>query len=331
MSSVSQFFRSGLRPTPTKSKPGAEPRPCDADARALGAAGRPRGAPDRRRPGRGRGFRRLRPGPKSLRRRLAAVLGRDRRSERRRKARPGHRQLQGLQRRHGAARRRLRRLRAAPGSAFDVGSTHPRSVAIGDLNGDGKPDLVTANPSTQRHGAARRRLRRLRRCPGQPLRRRHVPDSVAIGDLNHDGKPDLVTADSATTTSRCCSDDGYGSFAAPGSPFAAGPDPISVAIGDLNGDGKPDLVTANARSNNVTVLLGNGSGGFAPGSHLRRRQRPGLGRDRRSQRRRKARPGHRQLRLQRRHGAARRRLRRLRPWAAPSASARSRTRSRSAI
>ena len=37
-----------------------------------------------------------------------------------------------------------RRLRCAPARSYATGHT-PLSVAIGDLNGDGKPDLVTAN------------------------------------------------------------------------------------------------------------------------------------------------------------------------------------------
>src|SRR5438445_729892 len=79
-------------------------------------------------------------------------------------------------------------------TAVDYGAhPAPESVSIGDLNRDGKPDLVVANFNTSdvsvllgagdgtfgtavNYGA-------------------HTgPASVAIGDLNGDGKPDLAVA-----------------------------------------------------------------------------------------------------------------------------------------
>ena len=152
----------------------------------------------------------------------------------------------------------------APGSAYDVGfDTQPRSVAIDDLNGDGKPDLVTANHASNNvtvllnngNGTF---------APGSAFAVGTNPNSVAIDDLDHDGNRDLVTANYGSNNVTVLLNNGNGTFA-PGGTFAAGPTPISVAIGDLDGDGKPDLVTANHNSWNVTVLLGNGSGSFALG------------------------------------------------------------------
>ena len=74
----------------------------------------------------------------------------------------------------------------------------PYSVAIGDLNGDGKPDLATAN-----FDAASTVSVLLNRGDGSFQAKRdyatgRYPHSVAIGDLNGDGKPDLATANSAS-------------------------------------------------------------------------------------------------------------------------------------
>jgi hypothetical protein len=70
---------------------------------------------------------------------------------------------------------------------------HPEDVAIGDLNGDGKPDLATANYfansiSVLLNRGDGRFEARLDYATG------NAPWSVAIGDLNGDGKSDLATA-----------------------------------------------------------------------------------------------------------------------------------------
>ena len=77
--------------------------------------------------------------------------------------------------------------------SFGTGSG-PYSVAVGDFNGDGKSDLVSADHSEQhRERAARQRQRNV---SGQAvLRHGSGPHSVAVSDLNGDGKSDLVTAD----------------------------------------------------------------------------------------------------------------------------------------
>src|ERR1039458_1289360 len=155
----------------------------------------------------------------------------------------------------------------APGSPFAVG-TSPRSVAVGDFNGDGKPDLALANESSNNvtvlldDGSGG-----FTAAPGSPFAAGANPFFVAVGDFNGDGKPDLAVANWSSNNVTVLLGNGSGGFtAASGSPFAVGLLPISVAVGDFNGDGKPDLAVANEASNNVTVLLGNGSGGFTAAS-----------------------------------------------------------------
>jgi FG-GAP-like repeat/PASTA domain/FG-GAP repeat len=140
--------------------------------------------------------------------------------------------------------------------------TNSQSVAIGDLNGDGKPDLVTANLEARTVSVLANR--------GQGTFRAKLdygtganPISVAVGDLNGDGKLDVATANAGENvgTVSVLLNRGDGGFQA-GLDYATGGDNRSVAIGDLNGDGKLDLATANG---GVSVLLNRGDGSFLAG------------------------------------------------------------------
>jgi hypothetical protein len=135
-------------------------------------------------------------------------------------------------------------------------------VAIGDLNGDGKPDLVLAS-----RGANAVSVLLGDGSGNFGVQRHHVtglnPFSVAMGDLNRDGKLDLVVAEEGHNSVLALLGNGDGSFVEASEPLA-GSNPYSVAVGDLNGDGKPDLAVANSGSNSVSVLLGNGDGTFMP-------------------------------------------------------------------
>src|SRR2546426_4810219 len=87
---------------------------------------------------------------------------------------------------------------AAPFLSFDTGDAS-NSVAIGDLNGDGKPDLVTANLVSSTVSVL------LGNGDGSFEAKTDFETGsgttcVAIGDLNGDGKPDLATSNFFTST-----------------------------------------------------------------------------------------------------------------------------------
>ena len=151
----------------------------------------------------------------------------------------------------------------APARSYATGRA-PDSVAIGDLNGDGTPDLATANYGYRADSVSVL----LNRGDGSLRAKRDYTtglhsNSVAIGDLNGDGKPDLATANWGADSISVLLNRGDGSFQRK-LDYATEGDPHSVAIGDLNGDGKPDVATADDRANRVSVLLNRGDGSFQP-------------------------------------------------------------------
>jgi len=145
---------------------------------------------------------------------------------------------------------------------FATGSG-PRSVAVADLNGDGRPDLIVAN-----YGSNTVSVLLNTTAPGattpsfaaqQTFATGYGPKSVAVADLNGDGRPDLIVAnEESNTVSVLLNTTAPGattpSFAAQHT-FATGSLPVSVAVADLTGDGRPDLIVANERDNSVSVLL----------------------------------------------------------------------------
>ncbi len=145
----------------------------------------------------------------------------------------------------------------APKVDYTTG-TDVRGVAIGDLNGDGKMDIATANATSANVSVF------LNTGTGSLATKvdystANNPRYVEIGDMNGDGKPDLVVSGLnggvAVLLNR-----GDGTFATRVS-YASGTHQ-EVAIGDLNGDGKMDIAVANGSTQSVSVLLNSGSGIF---------------------------------------------------------------------
>ncbi len=146
-----------------------------------------------------------------------------------------------------------------------VTETSPIGVAVGDLDGDGKPDLAVVNvglysvsvyKNTSVAGA-------ISFAPRVNYGTGNFPYGVAIGDVDGDGKPDLVVVNAnsnSVSVFRNTGTIGTVAFAAK-TDYAVGGTPYAVVIGDVDGDGKPDLATANGTTNTVSVLRNTSSSG----------------------------------------------------------------------
>lgn len=143
-------------------------------------------------------------------------------------------------------------------ATYSTGGDFCVRLAVGDLNGDGRPDLVTVNQTSNTLSV----LLNSATTPGTFAAAvtyatgGMLPRGVAIADVNADGRPDVVVG------SRSGSGIGVllNSATTPGTlraavAYAPNTSVDDVAIGDLNGDGRPDIAAASYGSSTVVVLL----------------------------------------------------------------------------
>jgi hypothetical protein len=170
-----------------------------------------------------------------------------------------------------------------PAVSYNSGGQSTIAVALGDINGDGKVDVVVAS-NCDRNGDCSHGTVAVLLGNGDGTFQTAVsynsdgeyPQYAALADVNGDGKPDLLVPNACTSASDCANGsvsvllgNGDGTFQSALSFSSSGEGAESIAVADVNGDGKPDLLVANVcasandcTSGSVSVLLGNGDGAF---------------------------------------------------------------------
>jgi hypothetical protein len=157
----------------------------------------------------------------------------------------------------------------------------PDAIAVGDFDGDGRPDIAVAVGSLSfastgppgvyvLYGQADGTFTAPVQIDGSVL-----PQSVAVADINGDGRADLAVVDFGPGNGNGALHVYLGNanrtFTAAATPVTAGATRFSaVAFGDVNGDGKQDLLvgatvpgaTFGSATSNLYTFLGNGDGTF---------------------------------------------------------------------
>jgi hypothetical protein len=138
------------------------------------------------------------------------------------------------------------------------------SVAVGDLNGDHKPDLAIVTAQFFASGAGTLSIF-LGNGDGTFQAQKIIfpgliaaVQEIAIADLNRDGKADLAFTlqdESGNSMLAVALGNGNATFSTPVLYPVGGSQ--SLAVGDVNGDGIPDIVTSG-----VSILFGDGKGAF---------------------------------------------------------------------
>src|SRR5271157_19069 len=137
----------------------------------------------------------------------------------------------------------------------------PSSVAAGDLNGDGKLDLVVANFDAGKISVLLGQGNGRFATPvDYPVGRQFA--FVLLGDVNGDGKLDVVVCNEVDGTISVLLGNGDGTLQNPVT-YRTVPDPVYVVMGDFNGDGKADLAVAGNASKTIAILLNDGTGNFS--------------------------------------------------------------------
>lgn len=146
-------------------------------------------------------------------------------------------------------------------------------IATGDLDGDGKIDIVNTNATSGNISI----LRNISTGTGNinfgtrlDLGAGSTPFAIAIADLTGDGKPEIIVSNSGANSLsifRNTSPGGGTITFDTAVNSTVGSSPRGVSAADIDGDGKLDVVSANFSPDTVSVLRNTGSGGalgFAP-------------------------------------------------------------------
>jgi hypothetical protein len=152
-----------------------------------------------------------------------------------------------------------------------VTGTEPRKIGVGDLNNDGKPDIICTNSASHNVSVFKNTSASgvISFDTKQDFATATIPDGIAVGDLSGDGKPDVAVASGGGYLSVLVNSTTTGTITfEPKSDIVVG-SIFGIDIGDIDNDGKADLVVCNQGSEVIVFRnTGTTSLSFSTGTSL---------------------------------------------------------------
>jgi IPT/TIG domain/FG-GAP-like repeat len=143
------------------------------------------------------------------------------------------------------------------------------SVAVADLDGDGKPEIMAVIPNYAKNdGTGFIVIFKNNSTSGKisfakilELPTGKNPGKPIVADLDNDGKLDIIVPNAGSNTISVYKNQTSASISFSANiDFATGPKPVAICAADLDGDGNVDLAVVNT-SNNVSVYKNTGTAG----------------------------------------------------------------------
>lgn len=146
------------------------------------------------------------------------------------------------------------------------GEANTRAMAVADIQGDSKPEIILANGPGETSSIFRFNGTYSAVVPHSYLYDSADSYSLAIADFDGNNTLDIVLANGSDEANTVWQNDGQGYFAPAASLGAS--ESRDVALGDFDGNGAVDLVFANAGNQANTVYLNDGNGNFTLAAEL---------------------------------------------------------------
>jgi hypothetical protein len=143
----------------------------------------------------------------------------------------------------------------------DAAIDGPKVIALGDLNKDGKDDVVVSSAAGDQVDVYLNNGSGAFPNAAQSFSTAASPVAVVIGNFNGDGKPDLAVVSAAEDLVSILLGDGTGDFSNRRD-VSVSSGPVSVVAADFNGDGIDDLAVLS--DTQIDILRNDGSGNFSP-------------------------------------------------------------------